>query len=167
MECDICSGSPQGAKQVSAETLRKAVNAGYTPFAAGHPGNLGALSAALGLSREQAFNDWRSRVMRDSSAWLVCPLCQEKMDPYLTGATPSKCFIATACYSPNAQEVLDLRTFRDEILATLTGGRQFIRIYEAMSPPFANYLLRHPAVSRAVRRLVLTPLVWCIRAIKR
>lgn len=169
MECDICSGSPQDAQQVSAETLRKAVTAGYNPFVAGHPGNLGMLSAVLGLSEEQAFSDWRLRVMRDDSAWLVCPLCQEKMAPYKSaGAAKSQCFIATACYcSPHAPEVLDLRAFRDEILATVAGGRLFIRVYQALSPSFANYLIRHSAISGAVKTLVLTPIVWCIRASKR
>ncbi len=51
------------------------------------------------------------------------------------------CYIATAVYgSYEAQEVIVLRRFRDEILSKSLLGRIFINIYYTLSPPFANWL---------------------------
>lgn len=88
MECDICSGSAQGGQRLKANAIRQAVDAGYNPFVPGHPGNLGMLSAALGLSPDQGFADWRARVARDASDWLVCPLCHEALKTQLAGIAP-------------------------------------------------------------------------------
>jgi hypothetical protein len=59
------------------------------------------LSVAMGMSQEHAYADWCARVMRDGSDWLVCPLCQEEMKPYLSGKaheTTASAMKAAVCY---------------------------------------------------------------------
>lgn len=67
----------------------------------------------------------------------------------------SACFITTA--TAGEGETLDaLRTFRDDALAATAAGRALVRFYEAVSPPIAATLARHPRsrTARAVRWLV-------------
>ncbi len=55
------------------------------------------------------------------------------------------CFIATAVYgSYGADEVLILRAFRDQELASSAFGRLLIRIYYFVSPPIADLLELFP-----------------------
>lgn len=74
------------------------------------------------------------------------------------------CFIATACYgSALAPEVALLRTYRDAVLRQSRAGRAFIRLYYATSPPVAEFLRRHEQARRAVRVLILRPIVASVR----
>ncbi len=59
------------------------------------------LPMAMGMSEKHAYADWCARVMRDGSDWLVCPLCQEEMKPYLSGKahkTEASAMKAALCY---------------------------------------------------------------------
>lgn len=65
------------------------------------------------------------------------------------------CYIATAVYgSYEAPEVLTLRRFRDQKLASTAAGRTAIRTYYAVSPSLARRLATASALNRAARRLL-------------
>jgi len=65
------------------------------------------------------------------------------------------CFIATAAYgSEDAPEVEQLRRFRDEHLLTNPVGTAFVRLYYAVSPPFARLIARKPRLRVAVRKTI-------------
>jgi hypothetical protein len=67
----------------------------------------------------------------------------------------SNCFITTA--AAGAGPTLDsLRGFRADVMRPTRSGRALLRVYEAISPPIAATLDRHPdsAATRLVRRLV-------------
>ena len=82
----------------------------------------------------------------------VCKVCAKKRD--------SRCFVATACYGAcDCAEVYTLRTFRDEVLQQNSLGILLTQAYYVVSPPFARWLDRNPAVSGFVRRSILNPLV--------
>lgn len=66
----------------------------------------------------------------------------------------SMCFITTA--TVGEAELDTLRGFRDASLVRSSPGRALVAIYEAVSPPIATTLARHPnaRTTRLVRRLV-------------
>ncbi|QGX96431.1 hypothetical protein EI982_17415 [Haloplanus rallus] len=67
----------------------------------------------------------------------------------------SNCFITTA--TAGEGPTLDsLRGFRADVMAPTRSGRALLRVYEAVSPPIAATLARHPDAgpTRAVRWLV-------------
>jgi hypothetical protein len=67
----------------------------------------------------------------------------------------SNCFITTA--TAGEGPTLDsLRGFRADVMRPTRSGRALLRVYEAVSPPIAATLDRHPdaATTRLVRRLV-------------
>ena len=71
----------------------------------------------------------------------------------------ASCFIATACCgSADAPEVASLRAFRDRVLEPCLMGKAFVRLYYAVSPPFADWLRAHPHARRAVRVGMIAPL---------
>ena len=75
----------------------------------------------------------------------------------------SGCFIATAVYgSYNAPEVLILRKFRNEILLNSMLGKQFVKFYYFVSPPFSRYLKTTKVLKKFIRDNILTPFVQYI-----
>lgn len=79
----------------------------------------------------------------------VCPFCGETYKEF------NKCFIATAVYGDNnAPEVIALRHFRDETLATTAFGKAFIAAYYRLSPPIAVFLKHHELLSNIVRKML-------------
>lgn len=74
----------------------------------------------------------------------------------------SSCFIATALYGYDSDEVRVLRNWRDEINYHVV-GRAFIRAYETLSPGIARVLKRHATLQAPVRK-VLNRLVSRLRA---
>jgi len=67
----------------------------------------------------------------------------------------SNCFITTAT-AGEGPTLESLRGFRADVMAPTRSGRALLRVYEAVSPPIAATLDRHPdaAPTRVVRRLV-------------
>jgi hypothetical protein len=67
----------------------------------------------------------------------------------------STCFITTATTGPG-DTLRTLRGFRDDTLRSSTTGRALVGLYEAVSPPIAATLARHPdaRTTRFVRALV-------------
>lgn len=77
----------------------------------------------------------------------------------------SKCFIATAaCGDSLAPEVAALSGFRDEVLLHSRIGRTFVRLYYAVSPPFAGVIARSGILRRAAMMIVVRPALWFVRA---
>lgn len=72
-----------------------------------------------------------------------------------TRKNKSGCFIATAVYGDyDALEVKILRKFRDKTLNRNFWGRWFIRTYYFLSPPFANWLIKHKKISNFIKILI-------------
>ncbi len=75
------------------------------------------------------------------------------------------CFIATAAYgSPLAQEVVLLKTYRDNYLAQHVVGEKFIQAYYRYSPYLARQVSRNK-VLKLLTRCLLTPLIFLIKKI--
>lgn len=64
----------------------------------------------------------------------------------------SGCFIATASYGEDSEEVEILRRWRDEKLYHNLFGRLFVRTYYGVSPPIANFISKKPFLQRVVRK---------------
>jgi hypothetical protein len=78
-----------------------------------------------------------------------------------SASTPPKqssCFIATAAFSPSAEEVVHLRRYRDQKLACSKIGVRLVSLYYVASPPIARWIQRSPA-RREGARYILTPIV--------
>jgi len=75
------------------------------------------------------------------------------------GAERKGCFIATAIYPPFSEELQLLRILRDN-LEEISGFWQGVfEVYYRVSPPIADYLSKHPYLSKLIRFSFLTPLV--------
>jgi len=62
------------------------------------------------------------------------------------------CFIATAAYgTPMAEEIENLREFRDEYLLTNPLGQALVDLYYKVSPPMAEFITEHPSLQPIVR----------------
>jgi tetratricopeptide (TPR) repeat protein len=118
-----------------------------------------------------AANGSNSEALRDIETAIAMPAAYHnaEMDEQLPGLKvqieelikKSKCFIATAAYgSALAPEVATLRQFRDARLKPHRMGQLFVRLYERLSPPLANWIAARKTARVWVQRLVLTPLVW-------
>ena len=84
-------------------------------------------------------------------------------EPTLTGAD-KRCFIATASFGPEANEVRQLRIFRDQFLLKSSLGRIFVRLYYASSPKIAQWLDRH-SFARKFSRIGLKVIIRCLKLI--
>lgn len=74
-----------------------------------------------------------------------------------------KCFIATAVYgSADAEEVLVLRQFRDQVLLQSDFGRKFVAFYYGFSPSVAHRLSNTRLLRRIAKTWLLAPLVWMV-----
>lgn len=73
------------------------------------------------------------------------------------------CFIATAAYgSSMADEVVLLRSFRDNYLLNNSLGIRFVSFYNQHSPYIASIISRHE-ILRSFTRWALWPVVFCVR----
>jgi hypothetical protein len=62
------------------------------------------------------------------------------------------CFIATAAYgTPMAEEIENLREFRDGYLLTNPLGQALVDLYYRVSPPMAEFITEHPSLKPIVR----------------
>lgn len=70
----------------------------------------------------------------------------------------SGCFIATAVYgSENAEQVIILKTFRDEFLSAQRIGKWFINIYYFASPPLARLIGFSLVLRKIARTIIVEP----------
>lgn len=73
-------------------------------------------------------------------------------------AANSMCFVATACYgAPDADNVLILRRFRDDILMTTSIGRSLIHYYYKRGPAVAQFISTREHLRSFVRVSVCAP----------
>lgn len=71
---------------------------------------------------------------------------------------PDPCFIATAAYgTPKAEEIDQLRDFRDEVLLENGIGKVFVACYYRFSPPIAEWVSRSERRKRVVRTVIIRP----------
>ena len=99
---------------------------------------------------------------RRRPSYSVCPFCGATFKSFETG----RCLIATAVYQQNdAEPVLVLRRFRDDVLIKSVVGRGFIDLYYKLSPKIAEILVRHNHLRKCVR-IVLDCLVKLITLIR-
>jgi hypothetical protein len=91
-----------------------------------------------------------------SSGTAVCAT-PSQIDGFLN---QSSCFIATAAYgSEEANEVVYLRRFRNQVLLKNPIGVQFVKFYYKVSPKLADFIRKHPALKPLVR-FTLKPLIY-------
>lgn len=77
-----------------------------------------------------------------------------------SGAT---CFVATATYgNPLHEDVVFLRSFRDEVLAKNKLGQTFISWYWIYGPKLAFFVEKHP-IFRKLSRKTIGALVWILK----
>ncbi len=61
------------------------------------------------------------------------------------------CFIATACYGTNSNEVEIFRRWRDNKLSKNKFGNKFINLYYKTSPPIAKFISNKPNLKRMIQ----------------
>ena len=67
----------------------------------------------------------------------------------------AQCFVATAAYGDATHpDVIFLRCYRDQVLATSPIGRLFIRVYWFVGPKLASMVAPFPVLQQAARRLL-------------
>jgi hypothetical protein len=92
-----------------------------------------------------------------------------KLGAPAAGGSPS-CLVATTLYEDAAHpSVAFLRDVRDRQLHATGWGREFAarlnNAYYRIAPPMAVWLMVHPRLARAARRLVLAPFVGVLRVL--
>lgn len=81
-----------------------------------------------------------------------------------TPKAKSGCFVATACYGDyNANEVIILREFRDNVLLNSKAGKLFVKFYYFASPPIAIIIEKSTFLKILVRKGLLTPFIRILR----
>jgi len=79
------------------------------------------------------------------------------LNPKTNSESNASCYIATMAYgSYDHPQVLQLRKFRDETLATSAYGRKFITGYYMASPKLVQLLKGKPIINSAIRTLLNT-----------
>jgi len=166
---DCCNFRWDCRTEAEAEAkLERMSNASNTYFIPG-PGmagpiivcELGAKKLQLNLAVAQA--DARHWWATGQVPFRPTPHVGEPEVPF-SKAAPGGCFIATAaCGSALEPEVMTLRTFRDLVLRQWAIGRAFIRIYEAMAPPVADWIAPRPSARRFIRGLIIRPWAAILR----
>lgn len=67
-------------------------------------------------------------------------------------STDGDCFIGTAAWGTwVAEEVIVLKTLRDNVLLTNSLGRNFVEFYYKVSPQVADFIAKHDSLRAAVR----------------
>ena len=61
------------------------------------------------------------------------------------------CFIATACYGIDSEEVNIFRSWRDNKLLKSQSGRNFVNFYYKISPPLASFISNKPILKKVIR----------------
>lgn len=75
---------------------------------------------------------------------------------------PSKCFVASVCFSDNSQEVMELRRWRDEVLSNSEYGRNFIVMYYKHGEQISK-LIKPLGIVKAMIRLAIRMHLLLIR----
>jgi len=98
--------------------------------------------------------------------WMKGNYTHRDHHPKVTTAAEG-CFIATAAFgTPHAEEIDELREFRDNILLSNTLGEMFVDAYYRFSPPIAEWISESERRKKTTRRLVIDPSLWFVRKIQ-
>lgn len=93
----------------------------------------------------------------DERSYFNQQLAVYKNTPTSSSTKKEGCYIATAVYgSYNAEPVLVLRSFRDNVLKNSLAGRLFIKFYYRYSPALAEKLKERSFINRCIRRMLDT-----------
>ena len=72
----------------------------------------------------------------------------------------SGCFVATVCYGNyEAQEVLVLRKYRDNVLMKSLIGKLSVKLYYRISPPIAKLIDKSNTIKTFIRKNILDTIV--------
>lgn len=71
-----------------------------------------------------------------------------------SSSSDSRCFIASAVYSSEHQDLQTLRYFRDHVLTVLPGGDHLISAYYHYSPQLVAWMKHHPRTLETTRSLL-------------
>lgn len=81
--------------------------------------------------------------------------------------TSGSCYIATLCYDDfYADEVCSFRDFRDITLSKSVFGRLLITQYYLFAPKLTSKLENHKTLNKAIKHLILNPLLAIIKLLK-
>ena len=98
--------------------------------------------------------------------WMNGDYIDREHHPKVTTADKG-CFIATAAFgTPHAEEIDELREFRDHILLSNTLGEMFVDAYYRFSPPVAEWISESERRKKTTRRLVIDPSLWFVKKIQ-
>jgi hypothetical protein len=124
-------------------------------------------SAMSDMNRLESWDltsDFRSRLKTNKSTFSDLSYQLRNIDNsssnYGGGYTPvrknkSGCYIATMAYGDyNHPQVLELRRFRDDVLAQSIAGRLFIQTYYCVSPKLVELLKGHEAINSFIRNIL-------------
>jgi hypothetical protein len=79
--------------------------------------------------------------------------------------TKEGCFIATACYGDyDAEEVIILRMYRDNVLMKSRIGRLFVNFYYSFSPFLAKAIGKSEKIKYIIRKFILNRLANLIKS---
>lgn len=98
-----------------------------------------------------------------------CPNCSTSnpISKSLVVEDKRMCFIATAALgSDSADEVIELCSFRDEVLQRYFPGRMFISIYYKISPPVARIISGSSMLMKLALMLIVRPAVGFVRLLR-
>ncbi len=85
--CDICSiNITTSSKRFFSNDFKKIIQNGFNPFKEDitYPTGLrlSEMGAAMGLSSEDQYSQWKAKAMVDNSDWILCPQCSPYADNY-------------------------------------------------------------------------------------
>lgn len=80
--------------------------------------------------------------------------------PIKTTSNSGGCYIATVCYgNENANEVIALKAYRDEVLSKIWYGRIFIKTYYFISPSIADFLKNKSGINRIIKERIINKII--------
>jgi len=98
---------------------------------------------------------------------ISCPSCNTHIipeSPFVQGdkggGNRKKCFIATACTEENSQIVIQLCSFRDEVLEHFEIGKQIVRYYYFYSPKLADFIQKRSLLKVIVKYCLIFPIYF-------
>ena len=121
MYCDLCNKtiSANEMVRIPLREMQQAVRDGFNPFKT--PGidmsASGTLASAFGISVEEVFQDWRQRVMADTTDWGLCPACAGALRRWQTptGERDYSALLESTLESARSSAELAFKNFEKEL----------------------------------------------------
>lgn len=121
MYCDLCNKtiSANEMVRIPLREMQQAVRDGFNPFKT--PGidmsPSGTLASAFGISVEEVFQDWRQRVMADTTDWGLCPACAGALRRWQTptGERDYSALLESTLESARSSAELAFKNFEKEL----------------------------------------------------